>query len=96
MKEVLLFTVTADTVSQETRATSTPIQQVWLYLNSSRALCGSAGGGQRHHAGSCRDKKASFMSQKDRNRDQSSSVMMVPSGGQGRCGTSYPAVYIFG
>lgn len=95
MKEISRYTVTSGTASQETKDTGDPIQQVWLYLNSNRALCGSAGGGQGYCAGTCRDKNVSFMSQ-DRNRDQSSSVMMIVSGGQGSCGTCYLAVYSFG
>lgn len=58
------------TVSEETWATSAPIQQVWLYLNSSRALCQSASHGQEHYARTCRDKNTRwFMSQ---DRDQGS------------------------
>lgn len=62
-KEVLLSTVTADTACKETWANSAPIQQVWLYLNSSRALCGSASHGQGYCARTCRGKHESFMSQ---------------------------------
>lgn len=76
-RKVLLCTMRAGAVSQDTRATRAPSQQVWLYFKSSKALCG-----QGRCAGNRMDKNTTFTSQKDRSRDRSSSVVMVLAGGQ--------------